>query len=117
MLYDKTTNSQREVDVLVEYIDDKGLNRKIGIECRDRKKVEDSMWIEQLTTKKEDLELDYIVATTTRNFTKNAVKKAAAHGVIIERAETFDEKSVNQLSNDLYLDIFFFEIRIYKYIF
>lgn len=107
MLYDKTTNSQREVDVLVEYIDDKGLNRKIGIECRDRKKVEDSMWIEQLTTKKEDLELDYIVATTTRNFTKNAVKKAAVHGVIIERAETFDEKSVNQLSNDLYLDIFF----------
>lgn len=75
MLYDKTTNSQREVDVLVEYIDDKGLNRKIGIECRDRRNVENSMWIEQLTIKKEDLELDYIVATTTRTFTKNAIKK------------------------------------------
>ena len=107
MLYDKTTNSQREVDVLVEYIDDKGLNRKIGIECRDRRNVENSMWIEQLTIKKEDLELDYIVATTTRTFTKNAIKKAAAPGVIIERAETFDEISVKQLSNNLYLDIFF----------
>ena len=81
MLYDKTTASTREIDVLVEYLDDKGLNRKIGIECRDRKKVEDSMWIEQLTTKKEDLELDFIVATTTKDFTKNAIKKAAAHGV------------------------------------
>lgn len=74
MLYDKTTNSKREVDILIEYIDDKRLNRKIGIECRDRKKVEDSMWIEQLTTKKEDLELDCIIATTTRTFTKNAIK-------------------------------------------
>lgn len=117
MLYDKTTDSKREVDILVEYLDEKGLNRKIGIECRDRKNVEDSMWIEQLTTKKEDLELDYIVATTTKTFTKNAIKKAAAHGVIIERAETFDEKSVNQLSKDLYLDIFFLKFEFTKLFF
>ena len=61
MLYDKTTKSKREVDILIEYDDDKNLHRRIGIECRDRKKIEDSMWIEQLTTKKEDLELDCII--------------------------------------------------------
>lgn len=117
MLYDKTTASTREIDVLVEYLDDKGLNRKIGIECRDRKKVEDSMWIEQLTTKKEDLELDFIVATTTKDFTKNAIKKAAAHGVIIERAEIFNENSVEQLSKDLYLDMFFLKFEFTKLVF
>ena len=71
------------------------------------------MWIEQLNTKKEDLELDCIIATTTRTFTKNAIKKAAAHGIIIERAETVDEKTIDKLSKDLYLDLFFmkFEFR------
>lgn len=117
MVYDKTTRSKREVDVLVEYLDDKKLNRKIGIECRDRKSIEDSRWIEQLATKKEDLELDYIIATTTRTFTKNAIKKAAAHGVIIERAETFNEKTVDNLSKDLCLDIFFLKFEFSKLIF
>ena len=107
MMYDKTTDSKREVDILIEYEDENNLHRRIGIECRDRKKVEDSMWIEQLNTKKEDLELDCIIATTTRTFTKNAIKKARAHGIIIERAETVDEKTINKLSTDLYLDIFF----------
>ena len=113
MIYDKTTNSNREVDVLIEYEDNNNLHRRIGIECRDRKKTEDSMWIEQLNTKKEDLELDCIIATTTRTFTKNAIKKAAAHGIIIERAETIDEKTIDKLSKDLYLDLFFmkFEFR------
>lgn len=117
MLYDKTTDSIREVDVLIEYLDDQKLNRKIGIECRDRKKIEDSMWIEQLTTKKEDLGLDYIIATTTRTFTKNAIKKAAVHGIIVERAETFDEKTVENLSKDLYLDLFFFKFEFIKLVF
>lgn len=107
MLYDKTTSSKREVDVLIEYNDEKDLRRKIAIECRDRKKIEDSMWIEQLTTKKEDLQLDCIIATTTRTFTKNAIKKAAAHGIIIEKAETVDETTIDNISKDLYLDIFF----------
>lgn len=117
MLYDKVTGEKREVDILVEYLDGSGLNRKIGIECRDRKEVENSMWIEQLTIKKEDLELDSIIATTTRTFTKNAIKKAEAHGVIIERAETFDEKSLNKLSKDLYLDIFFLKFEFTKLFF
>ncbi len=116
-LFDKTTASTREVDVLVEYSDDKGLNRKIGIECRDRKKIEDSMWIEQLATKKEDLELDYIIATTTKSFTKNAIKKAAAHGVIIERAENFNENSIENLSKDLHLDLFFLKFEFIKLFF
>lgn len=117
MLYDKTTNSKREVDVLVEYTDEYGLNRKIGIECRDRKNIQDSMWIEQLTTKKNDLELDCIIATTTKSFTKNAIKKAEAHGVVIERAETFDKTSIDNLSKELYLDMFFLKFEFVNLIF
>ena len=116
-LYDKITETTREVDVLVEYLDDKGLNRKIGIECRDREKIEDSIWIEQLTTKKEDLELDCIIATTTRNFSKGAIKKAKAHGVIVECAETFDEKSLDDSLKDFYLDIYFLKFEFIQLFF
>ena len=38
------------------------------------------MWIEQLKTKKEDLELDCIISTTTRDFSTSAIKKAKHHG-------------------------------------
>ena len=59
-LYDKAAEEKREVDVLVEYTDAKGLPRKICIECRDRGKPQDVMWIEQLQQKREDLGLDYL---------------------------------------------------------
>ncbi|MEG1597842.1 MAG: hypothetical protein RR294_05750 [Bacilli bacterium] len=107
MLLDKTTGGKREVDILIQYDDENGFKRKVGIECRDRKKTEDSMWIEQLTTKRNDLELDYIIATTTKTFTKNAVKKAAAHGVIVEKAEMINSEMIDKISKDLIIDIYF----------
>lgn len=51
-LYDRASQGKREVDVLVEYVDSEGLQRKIGIECRDRKSVVDVTGIEQLKQKK-----------------------------------------------------------------
>ena len=39
-VYDKAADKKREIDVLVEYTDSNGYNRKIAIECRDRKQEE-----------------------------------------------------------------------------
>ena len=84
-LYDSFAERKREIDVLVEFRDADNIKRKMAIECRDRSHNQDVMWIEQLQQKKEDLSLDYILATTTADFTTSAIKKAKAHGILIEK--------------------------------
>lgn len=111
-VYDKAAEVMREVDVLVEYVDDKGYNRKIAIECRDRKQSENVMWIDQLVQKREDLELDYIIATTTQTFSEAAIRKAKYHGVIIERAELANSKTIEDAAQNFNLDIFFFKFEL-----
>lgn len=108
-LYDKAAEEKREVDVLVEYKDAKGLPRKICIECRDRGKPQDVMWIEQLQQKREDLGLDYIIATTTSSFTSGAIRKAKYHGVIIEQAEMLSKKTVGDNAQSFFFDILLFK--------
>lgn len=111
-LYDKAAGINREVDVLVEYEDENGLNRKMSIECRDRNHAENVMWIEQLIQKREDLELDYIVATTTHSFSKAAINKAKYHGVIIESAELVSSKTIDDTARVFNLDVFFFKFEM-----
>lgn len=111
-LYDKAADEKREVDVLVEYNDAKGLPRKICIECRDRGKPQDVMWIEQLQQKREDLGLDYIIATTTSSFTAGAIRKAKYHGVIIEQAEMLSKKTVDDNIQEFFFDAFFFRFEL-----
>ncbi len=110
-LYDPFAERKREIDVLVEFMDGDNIKRKMAIECRDRSHKQDVMWIEQLQQKKEDLSLDYILATTTADFTTSAIKKAKAHGVIIEKAEIFNANSLEgTLENEFFSDVFFFKL-------
>lgn len=111
---DKVTGRQRELDVLIEYYDEEGNLRKMSIECRDRKQKQDVTWIEQLKTKKEDCELDYVIATTKTTFNKNAIIKARQHGIIIERAEAFNSKTVLNISNQFLIDMFFLKFELNK---
>ena len=109
-LYDPFSERKREVDVLIEFYENSNINRKLAIECRDRKNVQDVMWIEQLQQKKEDLSLDYILATTTSDFTQSAIKKAKKHGIIIEKAESFNMNSIKEVTtNEFFFDAFFFK--------
>lgn len=117
-LYDPFAEKKREIDVLVEFCDKNNLNRKMAIECRDRKAPQDVLWIEQLQKKKEDLSLDYILATTTSNFTEGAINKARNHGVIIERAESFNLESIKEVTSDeFFVDIFFFKLTFKELVF
>ena len=111
-LFDKAAGEKREVDVLVEYSDSKGLPRKICIECRDRAKSQDVTWIEQLQQKREDLGLDYIIATTTSSFTSGAIRKAKYHGIIIEQAEMLSKKTLDDNVQSFFFDVFFFKFEL-----
>lgn len=106
-IYDRTTGVKREVDVLIEYNDTDGHLRRIAVECRDHKDKQNAMWIEQLITKRNDLELDFLIAVTTSDFTEGAILKARHHGVIIEKAELFNKTLVEEISGEFYVDLFF----------
>ena len=113
-LPDKITGEKREVDVLIQYNDEEGKQRNIAIECRDRNQNENVMWIEQLVTKKTDLGLDYMIATTTKDFTKSAVEKALHYGVIIEKAEMLDSKLIEEKTKEFMCDIFYLVVKVKK---
>ena len=110
-LFDKAAGIEREVDVLVEYTDDQGLPRKISIECRDRKATQNVMWIEQLQQKREDIGLDYIIATTTSKFSDAAIRKARYHGVVLERAKMLGKSTVDNLQQ-FFFDAFFLNFEL-----
>ena len=117
-LYDPFSERKREIDVLIEFSDNDNINRKLAIECRKRGKIQDVTWIEQLQQKKEDLSLDYILATTTTDFSKSAINKAKKHGVIIERAEAFNINSVKNITTDeFFFDAFFFKLAFEELVF
>ncbi|SRR6266849_288983 len=86
-LPDKVTGELREVDVSIRY--------KVGtcpilitIECRDRIKVEDVTWIEQLAEKKRSIGASMTLAVSSIGFSAPAIKKALAVGIEIR---TLDE--------------------------
>lgn len=111
-LYDKAAGIDREIDVLVEYTDEQGLPRKISIECRDRKSTQNVMWIEQLQQKREDVGLDYIIATTTSKFSEAAITKARYHGIILEQAEMLSKKTVENNVQQFFFDAFFLKFEL-----
>ena len=116
-LTDIITGQKREVDVLVEYYDNEGKLRKMSIECRDRKNKEDVTWIEQLRTKKEDLELDFIIATTTYDFSAPAIIKAKNYGIIVEKAEMFDIATIENVTNDFLADLYYLKYEFLSLVF
>lgn len=103
-IFDKAAEEEREVDVLIEYKEN-GILRRIGIECRDRKRNQDVTWIEQVLQKKEDLELDYYIATVSSGFTKGAINKARYHGVILEKVEALNS-TIEEISKEFFADIY-----------
>lgn len=94
-IQDKITGKFREVDV--------SLRTTVGsskiliiIECRDRKKVQDTTWIEQLATKREDVGADKAIAVSSKAFSEGAVLKA--HDKNIE-LRTIAEITIDKISD------------------
>lgn len=91
-LKDKTTGKKREVDILI--------TNKVGtstiqiiIECRDRKSVQDSTWIEQLSTKAQHLGVNKVIAVSSSTFSQEAIIKANACNI--------ETRTIGEISYDL----------------
>lgn len=100
----KDTGRLREVDATIR--------SKIGssellvtIECRDRSKVQDVTWIEQLASKKQAIGAALTIAVSSRGFSSDAEKIAARHGIMVRQTQ---ELALSDLSPLLGLDLVVF---------
>lgn len=111
-LTDQITLQPREVDVLIEFTDANKILRRISVECRDRESVQDVLWIEQLITKKNDLNIDITIATTTSTFTEPAIKKASAYGIVLETAECINSDFISEMTKNKFATFTYMYARV-----
>ena len=79
----------RQIDVSIKYEDTLTL-----LECRIHKKRQDVKWVEELIGRRASLHADAIIAVSASGFTKGAVLKAKAHGVILRDFLSLTEQEV-----------------------
>ncbi|RPJ77122.1 MAG: hypothetical protein EHM20_06585 [Alphaproteobacteria bacterium] len=99
-IVDKTTGQLREVDATIRH--------KIGsasiliaIECRDRSRIEDCIWIEQLAQKKEAIGANVMIAVSSRAFSKPALRKAKEYNIEIRVLRDISEKALENWASKI----------------
>jgi hypothetical protein len=104
---DKLTGQLREVDGSIRY--------KIGtcpilvtIGCRNRSRVEDVTWIEQLAEKKRSIEASMTLAVSSSGFSSAAINKALAVGIEIR---TLDDMAAEDFKDWLVAQHVALEVR------
>jgi hypothetical protein len=92
---DIDTGQPREVDI--------SLRGKIGsskiliiIECRDRIKIPDATWIEQLACKRESVGADKVIAVSSTGFTEPAKIKAKKNKIELRTFEEIVPQEISQ---------------------
>lgn len=100
----KVTGRLREVDATIR--------SKVGssdllvtIECRDRARVQDVTWIEQLASKKQSIGAALTVAVSSHSFSSDAERVAAQHGIMLRQTQ---DLALSDLSPLLGLDLVVF---------
>jgi hypothetical protein len=83
------------------------------VECRDRKGVEDVLWIEQLVTKQHDTKATKCVAVSSTGFSSAAVKKANHHGIDIRLVGDVREQDILTWFDNLYVDVEYHTFLLY----
>lgn len=90
---DAITNETREVDASIRY--------KVGsteiliiIECRNRKHIQDTLWIEQVHSKQNALRAAKCIVVSSSGFTKPAIKKATMYGIEIRNLKKINQEVI-----------------------
>jgi len=94
----------RQIDISINRDDKLTL-----VECRIHKKRQDVKWIEELIGRKLSLRSDAIIAVSASGFTKGAILKANAHGVIIRDVMSLTEQEISHWGKKTKFSITFFK--------
>ena len=108
---DVVTGEFREVDASLRY-QVGSAQILIIIECRDRKTVQDVMWLDQLNTKKNDINANKCIAVAKKGFSKAAAKKAKHYGIDIRLVQEVTNEEIKTWFDDLHLDVLYQSISI-----
>ncbi len=95
-IIDKITNQSREVDASIRYVHN-SMPILITVECRDRKKVQDDMWIEQLVTKQRKIGATKTIAVSSKGFTKPARITAKEYGIELRTCEKVSDDRILEM--------------------
>lgn len=79
------------------------------VECRIHKQRQDVKWIEELIGRRHSLKASAIIAVSASGFTKGAIAKAEAHGVILRDILSLTEEEIRQWGNKTRIWITFYE--------
>jgi hypothetical protein len=80
LLKERNSDSEREVDILIEY-EIAGTEFRLAVECRDRSRKDSIDWIDGLIGKYRELDIDRVVAVNRLGFSEEAVQKANANRI------------------------------------
>lgn len=97
---DKITGQFREVDVSIRYTVG-SVELLITIECRDRSRIQDVTWIEQIATKRAHIGADRTIAVSSTGFTGAAIRAANAHGISIRLISEITDEDLRSLIDTL----------------
>jgi len=95
-LADRETGESREVDVLLR-VRVGSTQILVAFECRDRGRVQNVQWIEELVGKKNSLGIGKMVAVSSNGFTAASIKKAKALGIDLRVLSRLTADKVRQL--------------------
>ncbi len=100
---DNFTGEQREVDASIRYAVGSA-NILITVECRDRTRVEDVTWIEQLATKQKQIGAAHTIAVSSKGFSVPALKAAKLHGISTRRIDEVTDADILAWADTLEVD-------------
>jgi len=83
-LPDRNSGRSREVDASIRH-NVGSSSILVIVECRDRRTRQDVRWIEELSTKKESVCADKVIAVSAKGFSKEAEAKASSLGIETRR--------------------------------
>lgn len=94
----------RQIDVTIKRDD-----TLILIECRIHKDSQDVKWIEELIGKRLSMQADSVIAVSASGFTKGAVAKGQAHGILLRALRSLTEEEICHWGRKTKISLIFYE--------
>lgn len=95
-LPDRASGTLREVDASIRYTLGT-VPVLVTIECRDRSRAAEPRWIDEIISKRNDLGANVAIGVSAKGFSKAALAKAKAHGVLLRETKTLDAREILKL--------------------
>jgi len=100
------TGTIREIDIRISEL--KNPNNRIMIECRDRSRAQDVIWIDELAGKSQSLGYSKVIGVSSKGFTEKAIIEAKDRGIEVLQLIEAEERDWKQWAfslNELGLEI------------